>query len=610
MSIGLNASIYLAAGSLQAQTVGLTTTGSNISNANTPGATRQVVDLEQGVIIPTQYGALATGSFADQIRSVRSDYLDNQVQQQTSQLNYSQTSQQQYSLLQQSFGEDITNNQVSLANSAPTGTGIQNPLDAFYGAWQALANDPTNSVYRDAVSSNSGEITKQISSTYNQILSAKSNSFTQASDATQQINQLSTQIANLNEQISKAEGQMVQVGVPGVDPQANSLRDQRQVAITKLAQLVSLKVTINQGNLQDMVNLEIANANGGSQTPPVYLVYQKYGAGATDGTHDTVRLDVVATDPTAGGANTNKTSANVSGAQYDRSTNSAMTVIASTSTTTGLTPPASPNLTTILNTAPVTFAVGSTGQLAAGLKTAGIFDNLSAGTNSSISGGSLGAFVDQANNVIGVGNGASVGGSTVERFNNFVTQFVTEVNTQFNKGYNLATPTPSQPVGTATSAQTLTASDTLFSMTGTNASTLKLNSVYDINSGSYNRSYLPASGPNGGVSLGSLDGSNANSIALLAQAQSAVTTNTTPAPTTYRTVIAKVGSDTAAVTANSTQINLLLQQTKTQDSSLSGINMDEELANLTTYQHSYSASARFLSTCSQMLSYLIQSVGV
>jgi flagellar hook-associated protein 1 FlgK len=43
---------------------------------------------------------------------------------------------------------------------------------------------------------------------------------------------------------------------------------------------------------------------------------------------------------------------------------------------------------------------------------------------------------------------------------------------------------------------------------------------------------------------------------------------------------------------------------------LSGVNIDEELANMIKYQHGYSASARFITEFDQMINTIINRMGV
>jgi len=67
-----------------------------------------------------------------------------------------------------------------------------------------------------------------------------------------------------------------------------------------------------------------------------------------------------------------------------------------------------------------------------------------------------------------------------------------------------------------------------------------------------------------------------------------------------------VSDQSNAVTQSQTTQDDRLQQAQSQQSSESGVNLDEELTNLTTYQQAYSASARLLSVVDQLYQTLLQ----
>jgi flagellar hook-associated protein 1 FlgK len=56
--------------------------------------------------------------------------------------------------------------------------------------------------------------------------------------------------------------------------------------------------------------------------------------------------------------------------------------------------------------------------------------------------------------------------------------------------------------------------------------------------------------------------------------------------------------------------NLVMKQLNDMRQSVSGVNIDEELANLIKYQHSYEAAARFINTVNSMLDVIINRLGV
>jgi flagellar hook-associated protein 1 FlgK len=56
--------------------------------------------------------------------------------------------------------------------------------------------------------------------------------------------------------------------------------------------------------------------------------------------------------------------------------------------------------------------------------------------------------------------------------------------------------------------------------------------------------------------------------------------------------------------------NLIMKQLKDMRESISGVNVDEELAAMIKYQHGYAAAARFITTVNSMLDTIINRMGV
>jgi flagellar hook-associated protein 1 FlgK len=67
-----------------------------------------------------------------------------------------------------------------------------------------------------------------------------------------------------------------------------------------------------------------------------------------------------------------------------------------------------------------------------------------------------------------------------------------------------------------------------------------------------------------------------------------------------------VADQSNLVTQNQTTQDDRLQEAQTRQSSVSGVNLDEELTNLTTYRRAYSASARLLTMVDQLYQTLLQ----
>lgn len=78
----------------------------------------------------------------------------------------------------------------------------------------------------------------------------------------------------------------------------------------------------------------------------------------------------------------------------------------------------------------------------------------------------------------------------------------------------------------------------------------------------------------------------------------------------YSSMVGQLGVQSQEATRQTQNSDILLQQVESSRQSVSGVSLDEEMAELIKYQHAYSAAARFMTTFDQMLDKLINSTGV
>lgn len=102
---------------------------------------------------------------------------------------------------------------------------------------------------------------------------------------------------------------------------------------------------------------------------------------------------------------------------------------------------------------------------------------------------------------------------------------------------------------------------------------------------------------------GAFDGSNAVAMAELANLD-------TGPDAAYRRLIAATGVDAQTSSSRLTLQTELTAQVDAQRDEVSGVSLDEEMANLVALQQAYEASARFLTTVDEMLNQLINGTGV
>jgi flagellar hook-associated protein 1 len=248
MTIPAYTGLQSALRGLEANQAGIDTTGHNIANANTPGYTRQSVDLTESpsLTIPAfsnvTGGGVQLGQGVDvtTISRIRDQFLDIQYRAQNSNSSNAQT---QSSVL----------GDVQTAVDEPSTNGISAAMSNFWSAWSALGNSPSSPSAEQAVVS-AGQTLAQ---TFNTVDSQMATVQSQASDqyntltaAGGQVSQYATQIAALNTQISQATQ-------AGQSP--NDLLDQRDQLLDQLSGLAQISVT-QQSDGTDTVNFGDASS--------------------------------------------------------------------------------------------------------------------------------------------------------------------------------------------------------------------------------------------------------------------------------------------------------------------------------------------------------------
>lgn len=222
----LSSSLWIATGALDVDQGAIDVTTNNIANQNTPGYSREVVDLSEGA--PVEVGQLTygTGVNLDQVQSVRDQILSLQIAQQTTQQSGAQT---QLNSLQQ----------VQALFSSPS-QGIGADLSSFFNSISQLSTNPTDLSQRSAVITDAQNLANDFNQAATSLTQNQATLNQSVSSTVDQINSLTQQIAQINAQV----GQLQQLGK---DPGA--LEDQENQLINQLSQLININETQTQQGL-------------------------------------------------------------------------------------------------------------------------------------------------------------------------------------------------------------------------------------------------------------------------------------------------------------------------------------------------------------------------
>ncbi len=233
----------------------LQTIGHNISNVNTPGYTRQRVNISATIPESNTIGSFGTGVQVTDIQQIRDLFLGNQYRQESK------------SLGEWSYKEKILSQVESVLNPLSTDS-LSNQMNDFWNAWDNFAKDPSSSSTRNELVSPTDKMTSSFHDLNNQIESLRSSIDADLNNYTNEINRMTSEVARLNHQIQSLE-------VGGVV--ANDLRDTRDLVLDNLAQLVDINTNENQNgemvvyigamsivNGRDAINIEgkVSNVDG------------------------------------------------------------------------------------------------------------------------------------------------------------------------------------------------------------------------------------------------------------------------------------------------------------------------------------------------------------
>jgi flagellar hook-associated protein 1 FlgK len=218
--ISLSGTLNNAVQALDAQETGLAVTNNNIANVNTPGYSRQTINLAEAA--PINEGSISLGSGVNLvgIQSVQNELLTLQIQQQTS---------------QQSSADAQVSALTQLQTLFPSsGTSLASSLSGFFTSLSALSSNPLDAGNRQTVITNAQTVVQQFNSIAAGLSGPIAGLNTQVKTDVAQINQLAAQAATLNQQIVQQNG---------TGQGSGTLTDELNQVENQLAGLTNISVT-------------------------------------------------------------------------------------------------------------------------------------------------------------------------------------------------------------------------------------------------------------------------------------------------------------------------------------------------------------------------------
>jgi flagellar hook-associated protein 1 FlgK len=215
------AGLHTALSGLVAQRYGLDTTGANVSNANTPGYSRQRVVMEPtnpastGTALFSRWDGPGTGVRVTDLQRVTDELVATRVRQERSTAEFMSVDRAAWSRLEVALGE-------------PGDNGLTARLSTFWASWQDLANNPDSAAARTQVLQAGAGVTDTLGALATGVAQAWTDQRGALDLLVEEVNTTARAVADLNAAIRDASA-------AGQTP--NELLDQRDALVLRLSEL-------------------------------------------------------------------------------------------------------------------------------------------------------------------------------------------------------------------------------------------------------------------------------------------------------------------------------------------------------------------------------------
>jgi len=526
---------------LNAAQIGLSVTGHNIANAATEGYSRQEVVQTAAMAQNFGFGFIGQGTEVTQIKRTYSAIL-------TQQLNNAQSN----SSANSAYTAQMTQIDNMLADSS---AGLSPSLQQFFASVQALSSNPGDAATRQATISSAQSLVNRFADLGQRLEDIRSGVNTQLTSLTGQASAYATQIAKLNDTISKS------LAVDSINA-PNDLMDQRDQLVAQLNKVVKTEIQPQQDG---SYNVFIGNGI------PMVIGNKPYELQATSSLTDPSRLEV--NYVSAGNSTILGENSIVGGALG------------------GLLEFRSQSLDGIQNQLgqiATVFAATFNAQHAAGFDA----DGLAGGAFFTVP---TPTSFGHANNSGGAALTTSITDATALTGNDYNIAFDGTNYTITNLGNNTSQSFASLPqtVDGLTINGTFSAGDSFIIQPTRNAATSISVAITDIDK-------IAAADATGG------GGNNVNALLLAnLQTQGTLNNSSTTYESAFAQIVSAVGNKTNELKVTGAAAESLLAQTQAAQQAESGVNLDEEAANLLRYQQAYQAAGKVMQIASSLFDTLL-----
>jgi flagellar hook-associated protein 1 FlgK len=222
--MGLFSTLHIGSRGLFASQLAMDVTGQNIANADVEGYSRKRLNLRTDYRYDGIYGQVGMGVDVVNIERVRNAFIDEQIRRQNEEVGM--------------YNEiDITFESIENILSEPSDTGLVTYIDQFFDSWQNLADNPSDLSARTMVKTNAeilSDVFHNVSSELTELRQTRNDEILQRMN---KVNEMCKEVYNLNSEIGAVE-----IG----NQHANDSRDRRDLVLKELSKLIDITTIENE----------------------------------------------------------------------------------------------------------------------------------------------------------------------------------------------------------------------------------------------------------------------------------------------------------------------------------------------------------------------------
>ncbi|MGC9323901.1 MAG: flagellar hook-associated protein FlgK [Desulfomonilia bacterium] len=216
---GLGGALDIARWSMYSSQLAIQITSHNIANANTEGYSRQSLRVEANNPITMGPGQIGSGVRSAEVMRQYDAFINEQVSQKKSEYSYWNAKRTAMEEIETIFNES-------------EGYGINDLMGEFWNAWSDLANNPDGIPQREALLAKTENLIQHIRDVDYNLRFYQRHLDSSIRGSVDQINTIIEQIADLNNSISSVE-------IDGLI-NANDLRDRRELLLEQLSEYMDI----------------------------------------------------------------------------------------------------------------------------------------------------------------------------------------------------------------------------------------------------------------------------------------------------------------------------------------------------------------------------------